>query len=233
MLEKRAWAMKRLDHLRRALMLEPRGHADMYGALLTEPVTEDAHAGMLFMHNEGWSTMCGHGIIAVTTMAIERGLLITAEFRRHLLDAPAGPRRSRPSTHRAAGRASARRDLGGVRQRAVVRLRSGPAGRGWRPRAAGGRRLRRRVLRHRRRRGGGHRRSTPAQLPELRTPAWRSRAKWSASGRSCTRSTRGSAGSTAPSSRRRRSSRSAPAQRHDLRGCRGRSLALRHRARPP
>ena len=39
MLEKRAWAQKRLDHLRKALILEPRGHTDMYGALLTEPVT--------------------------------------------------------------------------------------------------------------------------------------------------------------------------------------------------
>jgi trans-L-3-hydroxyproline dehydratase len=77
MLEKRAWAMKRLDHLRKALILEPRGHTDMYGALLTEPTTRDAHAGVLFMHNEGWSTMCGHGIIAVTTMAIERGLIWT------------------------------------------------------------------------------------------------------------------------------------------------------------
>jgi len=75
MLEKRAWAMKRLDHLRKALILEPRGHTDMYGALLTEPISSDSHAGVLFMHNEGWSTMCGHGIIAVTTMAIERGLI--------------------------------------------------------------------------------------------------------------------------------------------------------------
>lgn len=75
MLEKRAWAMKRLDHWRRSLMFEPRGHADMYGALLTEAVTEDGHAGVLFMHNEGWSTMCGHGIIAVTTIALERGLI--------------------------------------------------------------------------------------------------------------------------------------------------------------
>lgn len=75
MLEKRAWAMKRLDHLRKAIILEPRGHTDMYGALLTEPVSRDANAGILFMHNEGWSTMCGHGIIAVTTMAIERGLI--------------------------------------------------------------------------------------------------------------------------------------------------------------
>ena len=75
MLEKRAWAQKRLDHLRKAIILEPRGHTDMYGALLTEPVSRDANAGVLFMHNEGWSTMCGHGIIAVTTIAIERSLI--------------------------------------------------------------------------------------------------------------------------------------------------------------
>jgi proline racemase len=89
MLEKRAWAVKRLDHFRRALMLEPRGHADMYGALLTEPVTDDGHAGILFMHNEGWSTMCGHGIVAVTTMAIDRRL-ITASSDEIRYDTPAG-----------------------------------------------------------------------------------------------------------------------------------------------
>jgi proline racemase len=77
MLDKRAWSMKRLDHLRKSLILEPRGHTDMYGALLTEPTSPDSQAGVLFMHNEGWSTMCGHGIIAVTTMAIERGLIWT------------------------------------------------------------------------------------------------------------------------------------------------------------
>ena len=83
MLEKRAWAMKRLDHLRKSLILEPRGHTDMYGALLTEPVSPGSHAGVLFMHNEGWSTMCGHGIIAVTTMAIERGLIWHDSPERH------------------------------------------------------------------------------------------------------------------------------------------------------
>src|SRR5438034_10524066 len=76
MLEKREWLKKRADHLRRALMLEPRGHADMYGAILTEPVAPGSHAGVLFMHNEGYSTMCGHGIIAVTTIALERGLIM-------------------------------------------------------------------------------------------------------------------------------------------------------------
>jgi trans-L-3-hydroxyproline dehydratase len=90
MLDKRAWAMRHLDHLRRAIMLEPRGHTDMYGALLTEPVTPGAHAGVLFMHNEGWSTMCGHGVIAVTTIALERHLIWSGD-RPLILDAPAGP----------------------------------------------------------------------------------------------------------------------------------------------
>jgi trans-L-3-hydroxyproline dehydratase len=76
MLEKREWLKRHADHLRRALMLEPRGHADMYGAILTEPVMPGSHAGVLFMHNEGYSTMCGHGVIAVTTIALERGLLM-------------------------------------------------------------------------------------------------------------------------------------------------------------
>ena len=90
MLAKRAWAQRHLDHLRRSIMLEPRGHADMYGALLTEPVTPGAHAGVLFMHNEGWSTMCGHGVIAVTTIALERELMWTGGSTL-VLDAPAGP----------------------------------------------------------------------------------------------------------------------------------------------
>jgi proline racemase len=76
MLDKRDWASRHADHLRRALMLEPRGHADMYGAVLTEAVSPASHAGVLFMHNDGFSTMCGHGIIALTTIALERGLLM-------------------------------------------------------------------------------------------------------------------------------------------------------------
>ena len=56
-LERRRYLIQNLDHLRTALMWEPRGHADMYGAILTEPVTQGADAGLLFMHNEGYSTM--------------------------------------------------------------------------------------------------------------------------------------------------------------------------------
>jgi proline racemase len=91
MLEKRQWVRTHADHLRRALMLEPRGHADMYGAILTEPVSPGSHAGVLFMHNEGYSTMCGHGVIAVTTIALERGLLMPGgDGSTVVYDSPAG-----------------------------------------------------------------------------------------------------------------------------------------------
>jgi trans-L-3-hydroxyproline dehydratase len=96
MLAKREWLRTHADHLRRALMLEPRGHADMYGAILTEPVAPGSHAGVLFMHNEGYSTMCGHGVIAVTTMALERGLLMPGGDGVSIVyDAPAGTIRAR------------------------------------------------------------------------------------------------------------------------------------------
>jgi trans-L-3-hydroxyproline dehydratase len=98
MLEKRAWVKKHADHLRKALMWEPRGHLDMYGALLTAPVTMEADAGVLFMHNEGLSTMCGHGIIAVVTIALERGLLPAPRNPGEIvLDSPAGTIRATPT----------------------------------------------------------------------------------------------------------------------------------------
>jgi proline racemase len=74
-LQKRRYAAEHHDDLRKALMWEPRGHADMYGCLLTEPVTPDGDVGVLFMHNAGYSTMCGHGVIALVTVVLECGLL--------------------------------------------------------------------------------------------------------------------------------------------------------------
>ena len=93
-LEKRRFAQEKLDGLRRALMFEPRGHADMYGAIPTAPVTPDGDLGVLFLHNEGWSTMCGHGVIALVTVALESGLLPTRSEVR--LDTPAGRVTARP-----------------------------------------------------------------------------------------------------------------------------------------
>jgi trans-L-3-hydroxyproline dehydratase len=65
------------DHLRRALVLEPRGHADMCAALLTEPVSPGAHAGLLFVQADGITPIAGHAVIAAATIAFERGLIVT------------------------------------------------------------------------------------------------------------------------------------------------------------
>jgi trans-L-3-hydroxyproline dehydratase len=73
LLDKRREARQRFDHLRRGLMLEPRGHDGMYGALLVEPDHPEADLAVLFMHNEGWSTMCGHATIALARWAVESG----------------------------------------------------------------------------------------------------------------------------------------------------------------
>ena len=90
-LARRRHAKAHLDHLRTALMWEPRGHADMYGCLVTAPVTPEADFGVLFLHNEGYSTMCGHGIIAVTKVVLEAGLLpLHAPETRVRIDTPAG-----------------------------------------------------------------------------------------------------------------------------------------------
>ncbi len=74
-LSKRQYARENLDHLRKALMWEPRGHADMYGCIVTEPVTPDGTLGVLFLHNEGYSTMCGHGIIGLAKVALDTGMI--------------------------------------------------------------------------------------------------------------------------------------------------------------
>ena len=96
-LAKRQFARENHDSLRRALMWEPRGHADMYGCILTEPVTPDGDVGVLFLHNEGYSTMCGHGIIGLVKVGLECGLLDPAALQADAagqpivrIDTPAG-----------------------------------------------------------------------------------------------------------------------------------------------
>jgi len=90
-LEKRRYAREHFDHLRTALLWEPRGHADMYGCIVTEPVTPDGTLGVLFLHNEGFSTMCGHGVIALTKVALDTGMIQTADTHPVIrMDTPAG-----------------------------------------------------------------------------------------------------------------------------------------------
>jgi proline racemase len=91
MLEKRRYAKENLDHIRKSLMWEPRGHADMYGAYITEPTSSNADMGVIFMHNEGYSDMCGHGIIALATLAVKQGLVKTTTLETRVgIDSPAG-----------------------------------------------------------------------------------------------------------------------------------------------
>ncbi len=90
-LEKRRYFRDHYDHIRTATMWEPRGHADMYGAVLTEPLTPGADLGVFFMHNEGYSTMCGHAIIALTKLVLDTGLVEKeGKAPELIIDAPAG-----------------------------------------------------------------------------------------------------------------------------------------------
>jgi trans-L-3-hydroxyproline dehydratase len=90
-LERRRFMRDHYDHVRRALMWEPRGHYNMYGCVLTAPVTPQADLGVIFLHNEGYSTMCGHGVIALVTALIESGAMAAQGPQTPItLDTPAG-----------------------------------------------------------------------------------------------------------------------------------------------
>lgn len=90
-LDYRAFVRDNWDVLRTALMWEPRGHSDMYGAVITPAVSPEADFGTFFLHNEGYSTMCGHAIIALATLAAETGLIKKEEGDNPVtIDTPAG-----------------------------------------------------------------------------------------------------------------------------------------------
>ncbi len=74
-LEKRKYFKENFDFIRTGTIFEPRGHADMYGAIITEPLRKDSDFGTFFLHNEGYSTMCGHAIIALTKIAFQTGFI--------------------------------------------------------------------------------------------------------------------------------------------------------------
>jgi len=90
-LDKRHDALERLDHVRRLLVNEPRGHADMYGCHVVEPNDDGADLGVVFFHNEGYSTACGHGTIALVTWALDEGVVARREGEnRVVVDVPSG-----------------------------------------------------------------------------------------------------------------------------------------------
>lgn len=90
-LAKRRYFRQHLDFIRRGLLFEPRGHADMYGAVITHPTTPDADFGTFFLHNEGYSTMCGHAIIALAKLVLDSGMIQKSGSRPTLtINAPPG-----------------------------------------------------------------------------------------------------------------------------------------------
>ena len=91
LLEKRTYAQKNHDNFRKAFLWEPRGHADMYGAIIVEPDTSGADFGVIFIHNEGYSTGCGHAVIALTKVIVETGLIPMMEPETEVkMDPPSG-----------------------------------------------------------------------------------------------------------------------------------------------
>ena len=90
-MDKRRYALEHLDRVRKLLDFEPRGHADMYGCFVTEPEDEGADLGVVFFHNAGYSTACGHGTIALVTWAIESARLSAIEpMTAVVVDVPSG-----------------------------------------------------------------------------------------------------------------------------------------------
>jgi len=90
-LDKRRDALTRLDDARRLLVFEPRGHADMYGCFVVEPNDAEADLGVVFFHNAGYSTACGHGTIALVTWALDEGIVERMEGEtRVVVDVPSG-----------------------------------------------------------------------------------------------------------------------------------------------
>jgi trans-L-3-hydroxyproline dehydratase len=90
-LARRRFARENFDLLRKTLMWEPRGHADMYGCIITTPTNPNSDFGVLFLHNEGFSTMCGHGIIGVTKAVLELSLFpMQTPVTPLSIDTPAG-----------------------------------------------------------------------------------------------------------------------------------------------
>jgi len=103
--DKRLYISENLDHVRLLLTREPRGHRDMLAAIVTEPVSEEADFGLVFMDARRYPYMCGHGTIGAVTTFLEMGWLAYQEPETVVVvDSPSGPVRTRACVKRADGR---------------------------------------------------------------------------------------------------------------------------------
>lgn len=102
--EKRLYLSEHLDHVRKLLTREPRGHRDMFAGVITEPVSEKGAFGIVFMDARRYPYMCGHGIIGAVSAFIEMGWLETKEKELVVVvDSPSGPVRARAFIERDGG----------------------------------------------------------------------------------------------------------------------------------
>lgn len=91
MSEKKEYLEKNLDYLRTAVMHEPRGHMDMFGSVLVQPIADEADYGIIFMDGGGYLNMCGHGSIGAATTIVETGMVeIVEPYTKVILESPAG-----------------------------------------------------------------------------------------------------------------------------------------------
>ncbi|KAK3596021.1 hypothetical protein CHS0354_032544 [Potamilus streckersoni] len=92
LLEKRRFIREHMDHIRKLLIFEPRGHFDMYGVILVQSEKPEADVGTIFIHNEGYSTMCGHAIIALGRYVIDHKMVknVTSPETRVCFHCPCG-----------------------------------------------------------------------------------------------------------------------------------------------
>ena len=89
--EKKKYLEDHLDYLRTAIMLEPRGHNDMFGSIVTTACNPEADFGIIFMDGGGYLNMCGHGSIGAATIAVETGIVPMKEPVTEVnMEAPAG-----------------------------------------------------------------------------------------------------------------------------------------------
>ncbi len=107
---KKCWLQENLDHLRKTLMWEPRGHQDMFGAILTSPSSDNANVGVIFMDSGGYLDMCGHGSIGAVTALVDTGMVSIPQQENNgildlVLDTPAGKVKARVQTENSKAKA--------------------------------------------------------------------------------------------------------------------------------
>jgi proline racemase len=92
LLEQRDYMRKNLDHLRSALMCEPRGHRGIFGAIMVPATRPEVDFGIIWVDHDGsYLNMCGHGTIGIGAVCVEAGLLtVTEPLTTIKIDMPAG-----------------------------------------------------------------------------------------------------------------------------------------------